>query len=171
MEYKHMVQAVLCGVTGGLSRVFEIPRPKFMDTHLHIDGDYRRVYLAFEISRDALSNTVAREIGIQIAREMRNAGIINEKMTEREIIDTVIRELELCGAYTFQEEENEVKLTISDCKICPPRGGKYNDVVGRSACPFPGMIVGLFWEMGKHSSSARFRGLLPGDICHISLDY
>jgi hypothetical protein len=126
-----------------------------------------KLYELFGEKAQSYVNDVASQVGVELMKEMRERSLIKEGAPLPDVLETIIRELDLCDKWKIgKTETGDITIIIEECHVCPKRVGGYQ--FPATACPIPGVIIGGVKEAtGKELLS--FKEVTPACTCSIVL--
>jgi len=134
--------------------------------HRILIGVFGSIGVEFGLQSQNAANRIARQIGIQIGKELKERNLINEGMEADKIIEIMAKELNLADSVQKLTTPTGFILESSTCNICPKKVGKY--ALPATACPIPGLINGVLAAVGK-GSEKLMPELTPGVKCRIAV--
>jgi hypothetical protein len=112
-------------------------------------------------------------LGIWIGRELMKAmleqNVVSVRDSDEHLVNALMRVINLAEELDLEVTDDQLKLVVQKCLICPKRIGGY-DLEGNTACPVGGILTGaISYARGIDPYVTKNR-LQTGEICHIEMD-
>lgn len=124
----------------------------------------------FGVSTQDAMDALSIWIGRELMKEMLDKHIISVRDDDKKLINALMGVINLAEELDVEVSEDNVKLVVQKCLICPKRIGGY-DLEGNTACPVGGVLTGaISYARGIDPYITKNR-LQTAEICHIEMDF
>ncbi|MCG3219092.1 MAG: hypothetical protein KAR35_08810 [Candidatus Heimdallarchaeota archaeon] len=128
---------------------------------------------AFIINEDfgpqGTMDVLATWMGQEIGKEMLDRNILTSNSTYEEIIEKMLNELNLADEISTQFTNDEARIVVKECLICPRRVGNY-DLEGYTSCPVGGLIRGVINSISGKSPQLTSIDYNPAEECEVKIN-
>ncbi len=125
----------------------------------------QNINVSTQDAMDALSVWIGREI----MKEMLEKKLVNVRDNDETIINALMEVINLAEDLDVEVENNNVRVTVQKCQICPKRIGGY-DLEGNTACPVGGILTGAISYIKGVDPLILKNRLQAAEICHIEME-
>ncbi|MFX1572205.1 MAG: hypothetical protein ACFFB0_05615 [Promethearchaeota archaeon] len=124
----------------------------------------------FGVSPQDAMDSLSIWIGRELMKTMLENKIVSVKDSDERLINGLTSVINLAEELDVEVTDEQVKLVVQKCLICPKRIGGY-DLEGNTACPVGGVLTGaISYARGIDPNITKNR-LQTAEICHIEMDF
>ncbi|MFX1279290.1 MAG: hypothetical protein ACFFA3_07725 [Promethearchaeota archaeon] len=123
----------------------------------------------FGVSTQDAMDSLSIWIGRELMKTMLENKAVSVSDTDEKLINGLMSVINLAEELDVDVTDEQVKLVVQKCLICPKRIGGY-DLEGNTACPVGGILTGaISFARGIDPNVTKNR-LQTAEICHIEMD-